>query len=203
MSLVYINTPEVLLIRRVEKGQIFVKYGDILLFKDLSVLRINLVAVLVIFPVLRHLIDKEQRQTFDSSAKQFFFFLKMRSNRLPDLYPAHIFLRYIAYNLSHMDDLPICEGNNLANGINLVHVVPPILFHAFGQSKQIIIYGHQTSLAIDGLGISDFKFQTRHRRLVRGNDNALQVKIAVCAPQVLDIKTFNFNLLHQPLIIGI
>ena len=127
----------------------------------------------------------------------------MRSNRLPDLYPAHIFLRYIAYNLSHMNDLPICEGNNLANGINLVHVVPPILFHAFGHGKEIIVYRHQPSLTVDGLGISDFEFQARHRRLVRGNNNALQVKIAVSAPQVLNIKTLDFNLLHQPLIIGI
>ena len=67
MGLVYVNPAEILLIRCVKKREILVQDIHIFLLKNISVLRIHLIAFVIIFTVLRHFVNKEQRQRFNTS----------------------------------------------------------------------------------------------------------------------------------------
>ena len=127
----------------------------------------------------------------------------MGADGFPDLHTAHILLGHIPDYLAHMDDFPVGESDEFADGIDLVYVVAPVLLHVFGQGKQIIVHGHLAGFPVNGLVITDLKLQPGHGRLFGRNIDALQIEITVCSPEVLDVKAFDLDLLHQPFVVGI
>ncbi len=86
MSLMSFNITQILLIWCVKKGKIFIQNLCIFLLKDHSVLRIDLISVLIIFAILCNLINEKKRKHFNAFRKQFFFLFKMRADGLPDLH---------------------------------------------------------------------------------------------------------------------
>ena len=203
MGLMRFDAPQIAFIRRVKQGQVLVEDGGVFLLEDFAVLGVYLVSVLVVLPVFCHLVDKEQGKAFDAAPVKLLLLLKVGADGFPDLHPAHILFGHVADDLAHADDLPVGEGDGLADGVDLIHAVAPVLLHVFGEGKQVVVHAHQPGLAAHGLVVADLEFQTRHRRLVRGDDDALQIQIAVRAAQVLDIKALDLDLLDQPLVVGV
>ena len=199
----YINTTEILLIRRVEKRKILAQDIHIFLLKNLSVLRVHLIAIVIIFSVLRNLINEKQGQCFDAAGKQILLLFKVRTDGFSDLYTAQVSLGHISNDFSGMDCFTVGKGHNSTNRINFADTVSSILIHIFGECEKVIVHAQEPCLAVDGLIVSDFKLDARHRRFLRRDNNALQEKIAVRSAQILDIKAFDLDSLNQPLVVGI
>ena len=136
----YINTTEILLIRRVEKRKILAQDIHIFLLKNLSVLRVHLIAIVIIFSVLRNLINEKQGQCFDAAGKQILLLFKVRTDGFSDLYTAQVSLGHISNDFSGMDCFTVGKGHNSTNGINFTDTVSSILIHIFGECEKVIVH---------------------------------------------------------------
>src|SRR5699024_1108838 len=116
---------------------------------------------------------------------------------------AQVSLGHISNDFSGMDCFTVGKGHNSTNRINFADTVSSILIHIFGECEKVIVHAQEPCLAVDGLIVSDFKLDARHRRFLRRDNNALQEKIAVRSAQILDIKAFDLDSLNQPLVVGI
>ena len=127
----------------------------------------------------------------------------MRTDGFSDLYTAQVSLGHISDDFSGMDCFTVGKGHNSTNGINFTDTVSSILIHIFGECEKVIVHAQEPCLTVDGLVVSDFKLDARHRRFLRRDNNALQKKIAVRSAQILDIKAFDLDPLNQPLVVSV
>ena len=90
----------------------------------------------------------------------------MRTDRLSDLHPANVLFADISKDFTRMNFHAVGKRHYSPDRINIVDVIILILLHTFGKSVEVIINTYDTSLPVNGFVITDFKFQTSHRRLL-------------------------------------
>ena len=118
---------QVLLIGRVEHGDIVVQHGKVFLLEDLSVFAQNLVAVGVILAVLGHLVDEKQGEGLDALVVESFLLLKVGEDGLPDLDAPHVLFGHVAADLAHGNHFAVGEGQSSPEGINLRNGISLVL----------------------------------------------------------------------------
>ena len=127
------DATEILLIRSIKEGQIFVENSVVFFLKDTTILSEQFFAVLAILTILCNLVDEEQRQSFDTHFKELFFFLKVRLNSLSDLDSSHILLDHITDNLALTDYDAVGKGNCSTDRLNIGdNVTVLVLLHLIG-----------------------------------------------------------------------
>ena len=197
MCPVNIYTPEILLIRCIEERKVFIKDRSIFFLKHLSVLRIYFVSIFIILSIIFYLINEEKRQAFDSLFEELLLFFEVRTDRFSNLNSTNILLTHISQDFTSMDFYSIRKGNQSLNRVNLIDVIALILLHFLGKSIKVVINTYDTSFSVYGFIITDFKFDSCHWRFLRRNNNILKIQVTICASQILDIKSFDLNLLNQ------
>ena len=166
MYLMHINCIQVFHIVRIQESAILVQYGNILLLKNPSIFSEQLVAIFVILAVFRHFINEEQGQRFDSQLEQFLLLLKMRNNRLTDLYPPHIHFRYITGYIALAQLVAVCKGYNSGKRVNFRDNEPFILLHFTGDIIKIVSYAQRAKLPLIAVLVCDLHLQPCHWRVL-------------------------------------
>ena len=180
MRAVNINGAKILLIRCVEHSQIFIQNICIFLLEDIAVLRVDFVAIFIVFTVLCDLINKEQGQGLNTLRIQFLFLLKVRTNGFTNLYATKIRFRNITDDFASVDDFSVGKSNSATNRINLTDTIAAILLHVFGEGEQVIIHTENSGLTVDGFVVSNFEFNACHRSLLWAYDDVFQKEVTVC-----------------------
>ena len=111
--LVKAHVGKISLIRCIQESAIFLQYGKVFLFENLTVLAKNLIAVFIVLTVLCNLVNEEQRKSLDALVKETFLFFKVRDNSFTNLNATHILLGYVAHNVVSVDGLSVGEGYTL------------------------------------------------------------------------------------------
>ena len=194
---------QVSLIRGIKNSNVLIENAQVFLFKHLPIFAKHFISICIILTVFRNLVDKEQGKGLDPHIEQFFFLLEMRKNRFTNLNPTHIRLRHITGNLTGFHYFTVGKSHCATEGINIRNCISLVLLHFLRHIVEVIPDTKDTSFTVNGLVISDFKFNPSHRRLFRRENNLFQKQIAVCSPEVLYLKSFDLNFLDQTLIEGI
>ena len=171
MRAVDINGAKILLIWRVKHSQVFIQNICVLLLEDISIFRIDFVAIFIVFTVFSDLINKEQGQGLNALRIQFLFLLKVGTNGFTNLYAPEICFRNITDDFTSMDDFSISESDSATNRINLTDAITTILLHVFGEGEQVIIYAKNSCFTVDGFVVTNLEFNTCHRRLLWAYDD--------------------------------
>ena len=120
VHLLYRHIVQIFHIRRVKNIAVFVHHRAVLLLEDPPVLPKHGISVCIVLTVLRHLVDEEQRERLDPACEKPLLLLKMRDNRLTDLHPPEIRLRYIALHISRMERCTVQEKHRPRSGIDVL-----------------------------------------------------------------------------------
>ena len=124
-----------MLIWRVKQCQVFIQNVGIFLLEDITVFRVDFIAVFVVFTVFSNLINKEQGQGLNTLRIQFLFLFKVRANGFTNLYASQVCFRNITDDFTSMDDFSISESYSTMNRINLTDAIATILLHVFGEGE--------------------------------------------------------------------
>ena len=97
-------------------------------FEHLGILSLLCLSTSLINAVVIHMVDEEQRQTFDPHTEQLPFFVQMRQYRLAYLLTAHIDVVHTTYHLALMQHRSVQQSDSAVVAIDALHAVTVLVF---------------------------------------------------------------------------
>ena len=190
-------------IRRIKNIAVFVHHRAVLLLEDPPVLPKHRISVCIILTVLRHLVDEEQRERLDPAREKPLLLLKMRDNRLTDLHPPEIRLRYIPLHISRMERCTVQEKHRPRSGIDVLYHIALVLRHSAREMAEIVPLRNNAQRAPHPTLLRHLELDPRTRRHLRREHNLREIEIAPRPRQILHLEPLHLDLLHQTRIVGI
>ena len=127
----------------------------------------------------------------------------MGEDCFPNLNAAHILFGHIAHHITGFDDFAVGKGHGATQRVNFGDGVSLVLLHFLRNKVEVITNAENTGFTVDGFVIANLQLDFCHRRLLAGKNDLFKVEVAVCATEVLDLKTLDLDFLDQPLVEGV
>ena len=201
--LFYRHIVQIFHIRRVKNIAVFVHHRAVLLLEDLPVLPKHGISVCIVLTVLRHLVDEEQRERLDPACEKPLLLLKMRDNRLTDLHPPEIRLRYVALHISRMERCTVQEKHRPRSGIDVLYHIALVLRHSAREMAEIVPLRNNAQRAPHPALLRHLELDPRTRWHLRREHDLREIEIAPRPRQILHLEPLHLDLLHQTRIVGI
>ena len=201
--LLYRHIVQILHIRRVKNIAVFVHHRAVLLLEDPPVLPKHGISVRIVLTVLRHLVDEEQRERLDPACEKPLLLLKMRDNRLTDLHPSEIRLRYIALHISRMERCTVQEKHRPRSSIDVLHHIALVLRHPAREMAEIVPLRNNAQRAPHPALLRHLELDPRTRRHLRREHDLREIEIVPHTRQILHLEPLHLDLLHEACIVGV
>ena len=198
---------------RIERGieallpfTVILDRAGVFFLEDLTVLAKALFPIVIIDAVFGNLVDKEEGQAFDATRKQRFFLFQMALDGFANLDPTHIASGRIAVNITASKLNPVEKLNVAKAGIGIGHNLRDgkavaISLKLPRGSVDVIVFKKALHALGNRTGSAELlELNKRARRLILGNLNVLQVKVAIGTAHVFELKALNLDTLDQTLV---
>ena len=116
--------------------------GGVFLLEKLRVKSRQRIVRGVVLPIFRDLVNEEQRQNFYAAPVKLRLALKVRLNRLANLYAPKIFLRHVADRLPDENFNAVQKFKPPVRAVNVRHDKISVVVHFARQLEQIISDGN-------------------------------------------------------------
>ena len=127
----------------------------------------------------------------------------MRDNRLTDLHPPEIRLRYIPLYIPRMERCSVQEKHRPRSGINRLHHIALVLRHPAREMAEVVPCRDNMQLTLHPALICHLELDPRTRRNFGREHDLREIEIAPHTRQILDLESLHLDLLHQTRIVGI
>ena len=194
--LLYRHIIQIFHICRIKNVAVFVHHRAVLLLEDPPVLPEHGISVCIILTVLRHLVDEEQRERLDPTSVEPLLLLKMRDNRLTDLHPPEIRLRYIPLHIPRMEHSSVQEKHRPRSGINRLHHIALVLRHLAREMAEVVPCRDNMQLTLHPALICHLELDPRTRRNFGREHDLREIEIAPRPRQILHLEPLHLDLLH-------
>ena len=197
------NAVQIRKIRRIQELPILVQHGDILFLKHAPIFAQHLIAIRIILAIFRHFVDEEQRQRLDAHVEILLFLLKVGDDRLANLHAPHIPFGHVAHHVALANDVAVGKRHRSGDRVDFRNGKALILFHFAGNIIEIVAHAQNAEFAVDGFLIANFQLHAHLRRFLGRKQYALHIQILIRAAEVFHLEALDFDLLHQPLVVGV
>ena len=127
----------------------------------------------------------------------------MRDNRLTDLHPPEIRLRYIPLHIPRMEHSSVQEKDRPRSGINRLHHIALVLRHPAREMAEVVPCRDNMQLTLHSALICHLELDPRTRRNFGREHDLREIEIAPRPRQILHLEPLHLDLLHKARIVGI